>query len=58
MSEPIILNYSYTRTEYIHAMRQHYKSIFHVRLDLSIAILGIALGCYLLYSQGSSVSGI
>jgi len=58
MPEPIILNFTYTRTDYIQAMRQYYRSIFHVRLDISIAILGIAIGCYLLYSQGSSVSGL
>lgn len=39
------------------AMRRHYRSILHPRLDVAVAIVVIGLGCYLAYCGSSRVIG-
>jgi hypothetical protein len=55
LPEPISVSFTYSRAEYIRAMRRHYRTILHVRLDVAIAIVMIALGCYMTYSRLSAM---
>lgn len=52
MSEPIPISFTYSRNEYIRAVRCYYKAVLRVRLDVSIAAIVFGIGCYLVYSQG------
>lgn len=55
MSEPITLNFTHRRDEYIRAMRCHYKSVMRVRLDVTITAIMVGAGCYLIYSRGIGI---
>ena len=48
-NEPIKAVFTYTRDEYIRAMRRHYRKNLNVYRDVGLAILMIALGAATLY---------
>jgi hypothetical protein len=48
-SEPIRAIYTYTRDEYLRALRRHYRSRIHVYRDLVLAAFFIVLGSYVVY---------
>jgi hypothetical protein len=50
-SEPIRATYTFTRDEYLRALRRHYRSRIHVYRDLVLAAFLIVLGAYLVYSS-------
>lgn len=46
MSGPIVTNFTFTRDEYVLAMRRHYKTALNVRRDVIAGIVAIAFGLY------------
>ena len=44
MNEPIEAVFTYSRDEYIRAMRRHYNSVLQVRRDLFIGIIFVVSG--------------
>jgi hypothetical protein len=48
-SEPVEIAYTYTRSEYIRAMRRHYKRIIHVYRDTVLAVVMIVASGLMMY---------
>jgi YcxB-like protein len=53
LSEPIVAIFTYSRNEYILAMKRHYKTTLRVRLDVMAGIAGIVGGSILALTTGS-----
>ena len=47
MSSAITLSFRYSESDYVRALRAHYHSRLHVRLDLAVSFVVGALGIYL-----------
>ena len=47
--EPIEAIFTYSRDEYIRAVRRHYKTNIHVKRDLVVGSLMVLIGVYLMY---------
>jgi hypothetical protein len=58
LSEQIAISFTYSRAEYIRAMRHHYRNILRVRLDVAIAAILIGTCSGLVYLQGVSAIGL
>jgi hypothetical protein len=47
LSDPIGVTFTFTRDEYVRAMKRHYKTALNVRRDVVAGVAGIAVGLYL-----------
>ena len=50
-NEPINATYTYTRDEYLRALRQYYNTKLSARRDVILGIVMTAMGAYLVYSS-------
>jgi hypothetical protein len=47
LSDPVVATFTFTRDEYVRAMKRHYKTALNVRRDVIAGIAGITGGLYL-----------
>jgi len=53
MNSSIHLSFHYLESDYVRALRAHFASILHPRLDLAIAVVSAGLGVYLWQSPAT-----
>ncbi len=51
MSVPVAINFTFSRDEYVLAMRRHYKTTLKVGRDVIAGIVAVALGLYLILTS-------
>ena len=53
MSTPIETTFTFTRDEYLLAMKRHYKTALNVWRDVFVGVAAIAVGLYLAFAYGT-----
>ena len=51
MEQPIEIVFTYSREEYVRAMRRYYHAVLHVKRDIAFGLIGVSVGLYMLQSS-------
>ncbi len=54
LSDPVVTTFTFTREEYVKAMKRHYKTALKVRRDVIAGVVAIVIGLYLAFTYGTA----